>query len=309
MHLWGIHISKFDEYTCPYCIRDPIPEDYTKALESQFEAHGLHKKLVLEGRAGVIVADYCQFHELDEFKVNIPLLGTTDRLKLSCLGFVLLSKDAEKEDHICATNFDCFSLSRQKGAFFSEGVDEILSAFNESFDYNWEFVFFWADGGMRTLANLNSLAHFQQLIMDGAAERELESYPLLQANFYPPYHGHHRCDAHFGRIKQSAAEPLPNTVTLQIPPVSYSKPKLEMKQLPLLPQHPPPPKSSIAFTYYYCFLFDPDNPRSVLLYPYSDTPLHTEPIRCAITLDQQPPAPIIVQPDQSKLPWIRAKAL
>lgn len=180
---------------------------------------------------------------------------------------------------------------------------------------------------MQSVENLEVLGQLQQSLMDVAAEKGADHYPIVQANFYPAYHGHNRCDAHFGRIKQnvrnaltegapkrvltvmSSAEAIPHTTALHIPPFVPEKLKRSLRSRPLKPGDPEPRSAYVASTDYKCVLFDPGNPHTLLLYPYSDRPLSELPLRCAIKEDGAGLDPIRAPLDEASSPWNLAMTL
>ena len=61
---------------------------------------------------------------------------------------------------------------------------------------------------MENCGNLVALSEFQKSICELALATNKPSYPYLQANFYPSYHGHNVCDGHFGQLKISIRKKL-----------------------------------------------------------------------------------------------------
>lgn len=319
MHQWGIHCAGYDKYTCPYCIAEPISEARLDLLSKQLRMHDLHRALLLEGKAGIIIADYCRIHEFPELSVQLPG-EEREKLKLSCLGFVFLRADPDVAGSIQATNIDLFSAIQQGQQFFQRGLDTLRDEVSEIIDYDWEYIFFWADGGMETPAHLTCLDAFQQSLMDLAAFEGKDKCPILQSNYYPPYHGHDRCHAHFGRIKgnlrkdidgaprnQHSALDAANSLPYRRNAFGHHKMKIRLKQVQLLPDDPIPQQAYIPLTSYKSVLFDPRNPYTILLYPNSLDPLTRDPIRCSLLEEGEPLEPLFVPQNPTEFPWILAR--
>lgn len=212
LHAWYIHPAKFDQYGCPTCQQGHLTPEHKGLLEAQFDAFHRQLKEVEAGQSAMIIMDYCRMHELGHVKTQNTEEGhqMSVNMKLSCLGFVLLTKDLEKESTLESRHFDFFSVSKQTGAFFQESVEELFDKMAFLIDYGWKFIYIWGDGGMETAANLTVLGELQKQIADLCIDAGSASMPYIQASFFPPYHGHNRCDAHFGVIKKSLRQQFPS---------------------------------------------------------------------------------------------------
>lgn len=151
-----------------------------------------------------------------------------------------------------------------------------------------------------------ALAELQKSIAELAVTLEEDSYPYLQANFYPPYHGHNVCDAHFGQIKIATRKALadlehpapksretviaaaagrPRTRTARIPDARPKKREtakvsevgLRRGKEELVGKH------KLALKKLICWLFDPCSSCPCLGYPYSPDACRIDPIRASIS--------------------------
>jgi len=60
-------------------------------------------------------------------------------------------------------------------------------------------LYFWSDGGLRNYGTLAALWELSKRIQHG-----------ITMEFLPSYHGHSRCDAHFGRGKIALRKTYPS---------------------------------------------------------------------------------------------------
>ena len=202
-------------------------------------------------------------------------------------------------------NFDFFSVRKQGSDFFEEATAELWNKIAGDVNWDWKRIYLWADGGMENGGNLVALSELQKSISELAIELKENSYPYLQANFYPPYHGHNVCDAHFGQIKiatrkamanlnhpappaietaLSAAAARPRTTVFHLPD---SRPKKAAKtkafSVDLRREDPAPlTKPSLALKKLKCWFFDPCSTCPFLGYPFSQDAGKQEPIRASI---------------------------
>ena len=214
MRKWGIHTQKYDKYSCPKCHDEEKEAEHKKEVDAQTDAYQVHKKMVLEGKAAFLITDYTRIHELGTLKMRINGKVQSERMKLSCLGFILVAADTDKPGSLVYENFDFASARKQRTDFFEEAIEQLWDKLLPYINFDWERIFLWADGGMQTAGNLTVLAELQKSIASFCRENGAPRYPYLQANFFAPYHGHNVCDGHFGQLKIRTRQSL-----LRSPPV------------------------------------------------------------------------------------------
>lgn len=222
-------------------------------------------------------------------------------MKLSCLGVTLISEDEAEPGNLVYRNFDYFSISKQNGAFLALGMNRFWDVFSPIINWNWEMIYLWADGGMETGAGLAVLLELQKSIADLADELGAEKFPYIQANFFPSYHGHNNCDAHFGRIKENlrhrddpanrcvesviqAANRLPRTSTFRLKDAIPSEPpKTEAVQVDVDTgimelQN----KTKVSLKKHKCVLFNPYQAAGFYMFPSCNEIQNVVPVRCTI---------------------------
>lgn len=288
LHEWSIHSEKFDKYACPKCRGENVDEAHKKILKEQTDAFRQHKEMVVSGKAAFLITDYARIHEIGTVKMRINGKEVSERMKLSCLAFVLVAADSTVEGGLVYRNFDFFSARKQRTDFFEDAIDDLWDQLQLFINYDWERIFLWADGGMQTAGNLTVLAELQKSISRYCIDGGATSYPYLQANFYAPYHGHNVCDGHFGQIKTrtrhalihsprsrktvlEAAKLVPRT---QATKLSDSR-DAGKKEKVVIEEHGKRydgkmiTNNKIKFKNFSCCMFDPCSPAPFILYKNS----------------------------------------
>ena len=299
LHDWGIHPAKYDQFACPKCAKKEPDEEHAATRDVQFAAHRAHKKAVELGKAAILVMDYCRIHELGLVQMDIEGEKRARSMKLSCLGIVLITASDSK---FRSYHFDFFSASKQTGDFLQEAVDEFWPMFLERFNPDWRMIYLWADGGMENKANLAVLVDLQRRISTICTDWSAPHIPILQANFYAPYHGHNDCDAHFGRIKESirrhdnpasrgtqaaitASQGLPDTFPTKLRDgIPVAKHNFTLSRVPLVHKSPDAnKKENFKVKQHRCVLFDPYDDSPLLFYPTCASLLLEQPKRFRIS--------------------------
>lgn len=325
MEQWGVHHLNFDKYQCPDCSQGEPSREHRELLESQFKSYDLHKKLVLDGKAAIMVMDFCRVHEIGEVSVATNNGKSKTRMKMSCLAVVLVTQDPAEKTRLLYQNFDFTSVSTQSGEFVYEALAKFKDVLLPTLQFTWNMIYVWADGGMANGPNLGALANLQFAIADLATAFGETSFPLLQSNYFPPYHGHNVCDAHFGRIKESvrrhaqtlpdrhsvinAANSLPHTQAFELQDaIIHVEPKTKAQQASLNAKDAQQYVGSVKLKEYRAVLFDVYSEHPFLLYKSSDDIVPKLPIRVHIIQNCVPlPAKKPFLGENPPKPWEQAK--
>lgn len=314
MHQWGIRSPSEKDFMCPHCSSGHLSTAEHYDLERQSRAQKIHQKMLLAGKAGIIVSDYSQFQEIEDTEIVIPTIGTRDTLKVSCLGLLLQAKDF-------VAPIDFFTMSKPCGEFLNEAFDRANDTLDELIDYNWDFIFWWADARFLQKSSLISMTKFQQRIMDNAALKGLDHYPLLQVNFFMPYHGDINCQKHFGRpeittkqkkFQKRREKPRDEDILRDYPPQKKAPPEEYIAYGELIPESKQEywSEGSLVLSRIKCVLCDPINFDTALLYESSlDVVRQTDPHRALLhQYEGDNPVPFVSK-DPSKRPWKMANAI
>lgn len=178
----------FDKYACPICWgpeKGDARKAHEKILETQYKVYQSQRD-GLQSNQCIVLIDFCKFHE-------------TAKFKFSCLGIVvLLNKCRTGSTHeLVEEYYDyCAVNTKQDGNFIRKG----LRHFARDFDLRHQVgqtineIIFWSDGGFKSYGTMAAYSDFCSLLGKKAKTRW---------HIFPPYHGHSRADAHFGRIKRA----------------------------------------------------------------------------------------------------------
>lgn len=200
MTSWDIRPQKYDEYACPHCFAWDMGERTHEA-----HAHMDHVKIAAEKYRELIQAlpedgaqltdpqkyiivliDYCRIHELG-------YVGK-EKKKVSVFNITVVL-DANHQ-----VSYDYLSPAKQSYEFMASSLIHFFNHHLETLSLPKEVeLTFWSDGGLRnygTVDILHSLA--------------IQSARTISIMFFPSYHGHSRCDAHFGYLKMSLRRTYPN---------------------------------------------------------------------------------------------------
>jgi hypothetical protein len=120
---------------------------------------------------------------------------------LSILNFTVITEG--NKEHM----FDYFSVGKQGPAFMKESMNHFKDKLTDLAS-KVKHIDFWSDGGLKTYG---TVCNVHQLSLD-------IKKPIIH-HYFPPYHGHSRCDAHFGRGKRELRKNFPDgglTETIQV---------------------------------------------------------------------------------------------
>ena len=281
VHSYGIHCQKFDEYSCPYCQEESQSQTHQQDLEQQFVAYADQKRELKKGKSALIFQDYCRIHEVKESSTGPE---KKRKSKLSICGFVLIWWDEPSKSYK-HFNADFFSRNRQKSSFLTKSLTLFMSYCGDKIKPEWEMINFWADGATRTHMNL-----FNFFLLYKELKRINNNFSSLQLNFFPPYHGHNQCDAHFGagkvairrdtpRVTETTDDTaiesfshLPYTRTFRIEEMLQEQTKFKLKHL-----SPKSKKLIVPVKSFFAFKFEVQRNRyriSVLQHTMDPTPIH-----------------------------------
>ena len=202
LRYWRIRPRQHDQYACPYCEQADehafTPEqrrEHADLLESTWKNYGrdidgLPALVTSPSRDYVIVLmDYCRIHEL---RNAAAVDGKSEPRKLSVFNITLVrSRDSQ-------TCYDHLSFDRQGYEFMNTSFDKFAIAFDALGLVNVKEVRIWSDGGLRNYGSMVALSSLAQKIQK-----------VVKVSFFAPYHGHSRCDAHFGRGKLTLRRKYP----------------------------------------------------------------------------------------------------
>ena len=197
LYQWSIKPTKWDKYACPLCF---LLYHYGKSIdEIENDWHSVEKDVVwalyrtdvdfiraAECHFVLIIMDYCRVRELGHISMDTD----EDRSKLSILNFTVVLA-GNKEYH-----YDFFANGKQGPKFMEAVMTNLAPKLRDL--VKGKRIHLWSDGGLRTYGTVSNVALLASLL-------EVE---ILQT-FFPRYHGHSRCDAHFGRGKMELRKHFP----------------------------------------------------------------------------------------------------
>lgn len=198
LYYWSIKPTKYDKYACPLCYL--LYHSGKSIMEIESDWHSIEKDAIwalyrsdidnLKLNSQVfflIIMDYCRVHELG----HVSMETDEDRSKLSILNFtVILPGNVEH-------HFDYFATGKQGFAFMEAAVKDLATKIPTLTNINQ--IHFYSDGGLRTYGTIANMHLLSNLL-----SRE------IIYTYFPRYHGHSRCDAHFGRGKMALREKFPD---------------------------------------------------------------------------------------------------
>lgn len=194
---WGVKPINYDQYSCPHCFRidigdkDPKLTEHTTLINNgvscyRHSINALPNEPVppSEIKNVVIMIDYARIHELGTPK------GEKKKLSVFNITVVL-----DRQTQYC---YDFMSCSKQGWTFMSSAFQEFVPMLANLQIPKSAKITIWSDGGLRNYGTLEVINRFQ---------RKIEN--CISLRFYPSYHGHSRCDAHFGQGKLSLRKGYP----------------------------------------------------------------------------------------------------
>lgn len=194
LRTWGVKPLAYDEYACPKCYsldcgdRSESLVVHEKAVKIGVERYRNSTDNVSDtatpGNIIVMLVDYARIHELG--------IGKGDAKKLSVLNItIVLTKNSQR----C---FDYFSCAKQGYAFMKEAFQRFANEFETLGVTSNASIHYWSDGGLRNYGTVSALHYLSKRLRHN-----------IIAQFFPSYHGHSRCDAHFGLGKRTLRKTFP----------------------------------------------------------------------------------------------------
>ena len=194
MAIWGVRVQQYDQYACPYCYHEVSDQNHsaeelqnhTTLVDEMYkryreQVNGLPETFSVAQLYVVMQMDYCRIHELQRAKSSD---GKTETRTLSIFDFTLIGDRQSEECH------DFLSFEEQGPSIMFQVVQQFSEYWKSSKFKRIKKIYLWSDGGLKTYSMIHYLASLSEKI--GAD---------IIINFHAPYHGHGRCDAHFGRGK------------------------------------------------------------------------------------------------------------
>jgi hypothetical protein len=199
LYNWAIGPLRYDRYACPLCYAmyasrksiQEIEQDPHKIQQNNiWSIYTDHVDGLRKGDRSyvVVIMDYSRVHELGAVKQDEGEEAT----KLSILHFTVITAGNEERA------YDCFATGKQGPIFVKDSMAHFMPRLKE-LAQNAAKIYFWSDGGLKTYGTVRNMF---QLAKD--VEKSIVHH------FFPPYHGHSRCDAHFGRGKRELRNRFPN---------------------------------------------------------------------------------------------------
>jgi hypothetical protein len=198
LNSWAIDPMRYDRFACPLCYvlysSHPTPEEVANDAHQirQDKIWTIYQLQVAEMKAHtanfvLVIMDYSRVHELK----NTAIDEGAKLSKFCILNFTVVL-NGNKEHH-----FDYFACGKQGKAFMRECMEDFaahLKCLAKDLD-----IMLWSDGGLKSYGTVFNCHQFAQ---------DLQS--TIVYRFFPSYHGHSRCDAHFGRGKRLLRQHFPN---------------------------------------------------------------------------------------------------
>lgn len=186
---WRVKPISYDQYSCPHCYR--LNHSSCTLEELAHDSHNvklariwpIYTEQVLKLRKNVadfilIIVDYCRIHELGSISNSEG--GKTS--KVSILNLTVVTNG--NIEHA----YDYFATGQQGEAFLRASLEDFSRFVPEL--AGLKPIVVWSDCGLKNYGTVSSWLDFSKKLNNRITYR-----------FFPPYHGHSRCDAHFGRGK------------------------------------------------------------------------------------------------------------
>ena len=189
---------KYDEFGCPYCYEIDQHEQNDLPLPPILSKHQLEKAVGLSaftsdrqkllpdtnGSMALMTMDYCRIHGSRD---------TFDEVEksLSIFNFTLVTSDVSQY------SYDLLSFAPQGAHFMEYAWDNFHTSMKARIE-GVQDLYIWSDGGLQTYGTIAMILKLQALLK-----------VTVHLKFFPPYHGHNRCDAHFGLIKRKLRSKFP----------------------------------------------------------------------------------------------------
>lgn len=207
LYKWAINPRRYDKYACPLCYALGISK--LSADEQACDPHSvrlnriwpIYRNQVDELRRNnakfiLVIMDYSRVHELGA----VSSQEGGQRTKLSILNFTVVLNG--NEEHF----FDFFATGKQGKDFMRQAMQHVAMYLKE-WGQNHP-IMLWSDGGLKSYGTVSNVLELSGLLKKTIVHR-----------YFPAYHGHSRCDAHFGRGKRLLRKHFPIGGLSEIPQV------------------------------------------------------------------------------------------
>ena len=197
---WGIRPIRYDEYACPHCFAYDMGEksqaidDHMQHVRQSAQKYrevilGLPEQydpnITSSQKFVLILIDYCRIHEL----------GTVGKEKRKVSVFnitIVLSRSYQ-------VSFDWLATAKQSYEFMATAFEDWFKTHLVELGLPLDVdLVFWSDGGLRNYGTIDIMTTMAKV-----------HQRYITVNFFPSYHGHSRCDAHFGYLKMSLRRQYP----------------------------------------------------------------------------------------------------
>jgi len=200
LYRWSIKPTKYDKYSCPLCFL--LYHSGKSVADIENDWHSIEKDVIwAEYRSDIealkdgnltfciLIMDYSMVHEL--CYVSEETGEDRSKLKgLSILNFTLvLAHNEEYHYDFCATG-------KQGPAFWKSAMNHLANKIQAK--VGKRVIKLYSDADFRTYGTVFYTHQFST---------HLQS--TIIHTFFPRYHGHSRCDAHFGRSKTELRKHYP----------------------------------------------------------------------------------------------------
>lgn len=197
LYSWSVKPIKYDEYACPLCYnlyckgRNVADIENNPHTNEKGAMWSLYRQQIDDLQKGcnnfvVLIIDYSRVHELGAVSLDTGESAS----KLSILNFTLvLSGNFEKR-------YDFIAAGKQGTSFMRKSINELAVLIREKVGNR--AIEIWSDCGLKSYGTVNNLHYLREKLKVD-----------ITHNFFPRYHGHSRCDAHFGRGKTILRQTYP----------------------------------------------------------------------------------------------------
>lgn len=199
LYKWAVIPAKYDRFACPHCYKlsrsnqNGVTDEmklHNSALSQVWSNYKHHIKQLESPTADFIllIIDYSRVHELDGVQLTVGGKKAT----LSILNWTMVLP-GNKELH-----FDYFSTATQGEAFLFTSTQYMVNHIKQH-SGNATRIQIWSDGGFKTYGTVSCMRWLS------------EKLPIpIYHHYLVAYHGHNRCDAHFGRGKKELRKLYPD---------------------------------------------------------------------------------------------------
>lgn len=199
LYKWAVSPMRFDTYSCPLCYA--LYSSHKSILEMENDPHTIQQaniwpeytKQVDELKQGnanhvIVIMDYSRVHELGAVRSEEGEPAS----KLSILNFTVITNGNNE------SAFDYFATGHQGPAFMKKSMIHLADHLTD-LAQDAKHINFWSDGGLKTYGTVGNVLSLSNRLNK-----------TILHHFFPPYHGHSRCDSHFGRGKRELRKKYPN---------------------------------------------------------------------------------------------------